>query len=174
VCRALLDLVNAPPSSPVCGLDEAPLHAELRWTTHGALTFDVLSVQRRTDLAPAQLAAPPASALFVSTPPPPSAGEPFLSKDELAALHQPVDVPDSGADPALGLVLVNATDEARIAWLDGAPVAWVAPGARIALHGLQRGRYQVAWRTFLGDVTDPPEAVVVPGTSHVGALDGGL
>ena len=176
VCRALLDLVNAPPSSPLCGWEDVPVHADLRWTTHGSLAFDVLSVTRRTDLSPHVLAAPPSGAGFLATPPPPSPGESWLTTSELAALRtQPVDVgPDAGADPALGLVLVNATDELRVAWLDGVPAAWVAPGARIAVPGLLKGRYSIAWRTFLGDITDAPETITVPGTSRIGSEDGGL
>ncbi len=177
VCRALLDLVNAPPSSPLCAWEDVPLHAELRWTTHGSLTWDVVSVARRTDLSPQLLAAPPPTAVFLPTPPPPSLGESWLTGSELAAFRtQAIEVPlgDAGVDPNQGLVLVNATDELRVAWIDGVPVAWVGPGARISVPGFLRGRYQVAWRTFLGDVTDAPELVVVPGTSRVGLLDGGV
>ncbi len=54
VCRLLLDLMNAPPSTAPCVTDEMPLHAELRWTTQGALTFDVTSILRRSDLSPAR------------------------------------------------------------------------------------------------------------------------
>jgi hypothetical protein len=77
-------------------------------------------------------------------------------------------------DAALGLVLVNSTDELRVAWIDGVPVAWVGPGARIAVPGFVRGRYTIAWRTFLGDVLEPPQQITIPGTSRVGPEDGGL
>ena len=33
----------------------------------------------------------------------------------------------------VGLTLLNSTDELRMAWLDGVPAAWVAPGARLVL-----------------------------------------
>jgi hypothetical protein len=175
VCRALLDLVNAPPSTPLCGWDDVPLHADLRWTTRGALAFEVTGIARHTDLSPLALAAPPATAVFLPTPPPPSPGEALLGQTDLAALRtQPVEVPDAGPAPTLGLVLVNSTDELRVAWLDGAPIAWVGPGARIAVPGLVRGRYSLQWRTFLGDVIDSPELVTVPGQSRVGVEDGGL
>ncbi len=175
LCRALLDLVNAPPSTPLCGWEDVPLHAELRWTTRGALGFEVTSITRHTDLSPLVLAAPPATAAFLPTPPPPSAGEALLGQNDLAALRtQPVEVPDAGADAALGLVLINSTDELRVAWLDGVPVAWVGPGARLAIPGLVRGRYTLAWRTFLGDVLEPPQPITIPGTNRVGPEDGGL
>lgn len=175
VCRALLDLVNAPPSTPLCGWEEVPLRAELRWTTRGALGFDVVSITRHTDVSPLSVAAPPPSAAFLPAPPPPSQGEPFLGQNDLAAFRtQPVDVPDAGVESALGLVLVNSTDELRVAWIDGVPVAWVGPGARIAVPGFVRGRYTIAWRTFLGDVLEPPQQITIPGTSRVGPEDGGL
>jgi hypothetical protein len=70
-------------------------------------------------------------------------------------------------------VLVNSTDELRFAWVDGVAVAWVAPGARVALPMLLRGRYGVQWRTFLGDAFDASQIVAVPGTSEAGLADGG-
>ena len=60
-----------------------------------------------------------------------------------------------------------------MAWLDGAPIAWVAPGAQLGLPGLLRGRYGFAWRTFLGDAYDAPTTINVPGARVVGVLDGG-
>jgi hypothetical protein len=68
---------------------------------------------------------------------------------------------------------VNSTDELRFAWLDGVPVAWLAPGARETIATLLRGRYTLAWRTFLGDVADPVQTIVVPSTNDLGAPDAG-
>jgi hypothetical protein len=94
---------------------------------------------------------------------------------DLAAFRTaPVDVPPAATrdaqppPPESGLALVNASDELRVAWIDGAPAAWIAPGARLALPSVVRGRYTVQWRTFLGDAWEPPETIVVPGTSEVG------
>ncbi len=176
VCRLLLDLMSAYPGAAVCGTDEVPLHAELRWTTQGSLTFDVTSATRRLDLSASDLAAPPSSAVFTSAPPPPAAGEVRLSRAELAAFRTgPVDTPfapskDAQApNPEAGLLVANSTDELRVVWLDGVPVAWVAPGGRELLPSLQRGRYLLQWRTFLGDAWEAPEAIAVPGASDVGA-----
>jgi hypothetical protein len=192
VCRALLDLVSAAPSTPLCGTDEVPLRAELRWTTSGegarapeasgSLTFEVVDVTRRLDLSPSQLAAPPAGFGFVSAPLPSPPSSVLLSRVELAAFRTaPVDVPAATAPgdaqaPKLesGLALFNATDELRFVWLDGVPVAWLAPGAREHLPSLVRGRYIVEWRTALGDAIDAPQTVVVPGASATGATDGGV
>jgi hypothetical protein len=61
----------------------------------------------------------------------------------------------------------------RFVSLDGAPVAWVAPGARVELPPISKGRYAVEWRTFFGDAADPPVNTTVPGTSEAGVLDAG-
>jgi hypothetical protein len=176
VCRMLLDLVNAPPSTRACSVDEMPVHAELRWTTQGVLAFDVTSIARRLDLAAQDLAAPPGSATFAPGPPPAAAGEALLSKGDLASFRSaPVDVPPAlsrdaqEAPPETGLLLLNSSDELRVAWIDGAAAAWVAPGGREWLGSLVRGRYVVQSRTFLGDAWGPPRTVVVPGTSDLSA-----
>jgi hypothetical protein len=179
LCRALLDLMSGAPSTPLCGPDDVPVHAELRWTTRGSLTFDVVSAAVRTDLPTALLATPPVQFAFVGAPPPPIGSALLLSRGDLAAFRSSaVDAPGGGRDaqapPAdSGLVLVNSTDELRFAWIDGAAVAWVAPGGRLPMTMLLRGRYNVQWRTFLGDAFDASQLVVVPGTSEVGFPDAG-
>jgi hypothetical protein len=171
VCRMLLDLMGASPSTAACEPDEVPLHAELRWTTQGALTFDATSVTRRWDLVAQDLAAPPSTLGFTPAPPPYPPAELLLQRSELAAFRTgPVDLPPApareGQDP--GLTLLNSTDELRVAWIDGVPAAWLAPGARMSLATLVRGRYAVQWRTALGDAWEPAQLVVAPGTSEVG------
>jgi hypothetical protein len=180
VCRLLLDLMSAPPAAVPCTSDEIPLHAELRWMTRGGLTFDVTALARRTDLPLQDLAAPPPSAGFVPGPPMRMPAEAMLSRADLASFRSaPVDVPAPGQHdarapaPDTGLVLVNSTDELRVAWLDGVPVAWVAPGAQESLPTLVHGRYVLQWRTFLGDAWDPPETVTVPGVNEAGGSDSG-
>ncbi len=174
VCRFLLDLMSAAPSTTICGIDEMPLHAELRWTTQGGLSFDVTSITRRTDLIAQDLAAPPGSLAFAPSPPPESATETLLPRGELGSFRTvPVDVPaaaprDPRDGPEIGLTLINSTDELRVAWLDGIPVAWAMPGARLTLSTLTRGRYALQWRTFLGDSWEPPAMIVVPGVSEAG------
>ena len=175
VCRWLLDLMSAHPGASVCATDEVPLHAELRWTTQGSLFFDVTSTSRRTDLPVSELAAPPYTAAFSMSPPPLPPGETLLSKSELTAFRTaPVETAASGPRdaqapaPETGLLLLDSADELRVAWLDGVPVAWVAPGGRELLPSLQRGRYVLQWRTFLGDGWETPETIAVPGTSEIG------
>jgi hypothetical protein len=172
ICRLLLDLMSASPSTAACDTDEVPLHVELRWTTQGSLTFDVTSITRRLDLVAQDLEAPPASLDFAASAPPQIPADTLVQRNELASFRTvPVDLPPApardGQDP-LGLTLLNSTDELRVAWVDGVPVAWASPGARVVLSSLARGRYVVQWRTFLGDAWEPAAAVVVPGMSEAG------
>ena len=124
-----------------------------------------------------QLAAPPANVLFTTTPLPFEAGHALLGPTDLATLRtSAVDVPlpDGGAASAdRSLVLVNATDELRLAWLDGIATAWLSPGESLRVLGLTRGRYSIQWRTFLGDAVEAPQPVVVPGSSKMGDADSG-
>src|SRR5690606_36398405 len=96
---------------------------------------------------------------------------PMLDADQLTALrsaHADVpSVPDVADDE---LAIHNATIGLKVLFLDGVPVAWAGPGARGALRGLRRGRYVAQWRTFLGDVVEPPTPVTVPGFATVGEV----
>ena len=168
VVRALLDLMNAPPQVEVIGADELPLHAELHWSTRGAIFFDVTSITKRADLPPQSLAVPPFGAAFVTGPLAPLAGELRVDAKELQAIHTgPVDVgPEGAGTPSGSLLLVNTADTPRFAWIDGAPVAWVAPEGRLELAGLPRGRYEVEWRNFLDDDGLPAKTRIVPATAE--------
>jgi hypothetical protein len=178
VCRLLLDLMSAPPSTSACGIDEVPLHAELRWMTRGTLTFDVAGVVRRGDIQVTDLAVPPATTSFTADAPPSAGAETLLTRADLVAFRSaPIDLPpqvnrDAEMAPGdTGLLLVNSSDELRVAWVDGVPLAWVGPGERMVIPSLQRGRYMLQWRTFLGDAWEQPETVLVPGSSEVGRAD---
>ncbi len=174
--RALLDLMSAPPSTPLVLTDEIPLHAELKWTTRGGLTYDALSLSKRADLPLSALTVPPSAATFTTDALPRQASGMFMTAVEIATLHtavvevgpQPLPPGDTHATLTLG----NATDELRVAWIDGVPAAWVAPRGRADLPGLFRGRYQLEWRTYLGDAAEIPTTVIAPGASELGA-DGG-
>jgi hypothetical protein len=173
LCRLLLDLMNAPPSTAACSADELPLRAELRWVGHGALGFELTGVLRRLEMPSAPLQVPPAAATFAQDPLPAAGVQSMLAEPALAALRTgPVDVPPDPSGHQM-LFVVNATNQLRVLHLDGVPVAWAAPGARDPLPGLVRGRYIAQWRTFLGDAVEPAASVTVPGTARVGAVDGG-
>jgi hypothetical protein len=174
LCRMLLDLANGPATTPVCAQDELPLRAELRWASHGTLGFEVTGVLRKSDVPGTSLVAPPPSASFGEPPSPRNGLQGLLSQQELGALRSaPVDVPAGPMPAGDGLLVANNTDQVRALFLDGVPVAWVAPGGKDGLYGLTRGRYIAQWRTFLGDVVEPATTLVVPGVSVVGAGAGG-
>jgi hypothetical protein len=177
LCRLLLDLMNAPPSTPVCTPDDVPLHVEWKWVAKGGLVFETSSLVRRGDLAPALFAAPPSSASFALPALPELGAQVLVEPAELGAFRTgPADIPGlapDGGSPGPGLGLANASDLLRFAWVDGAPVAWVAPGGHLSLPSLDRGRYGFAWRTFLGDAFDAPTTINVPGAMVAGAGDAG-
>lgn len=174
LCRFLLDLMNAPPQTPLCAQDELPMRADLRWTNRGSLGFDVTGVLRKTDLAMTPLLVPPANAELATEPLALGVGV-MLTPTELAAFRSgPIDLvppPPPGSD---GLLVVNGSVQLRMLYLDGVPIAWVGPGARETIGGLVRGRYVAQWRTFLGDALEPPINVTVPGAAQIGVPDAGV
>jgi hypothetical protein len=60
----------------------------------------------------------------------------------------------------------------RYAALDGVPVAWLAPGARINVPA-PRGHYLLQWRTFFGDELSAVESIPIPSVHTLGGLDAG-
>jgi hypothetical protein len=179
LCRSLLELISAPMSTPLCSEGDVPLRAELRWTTPpaatpglslkgriaGAITFEVISIVHRTDIAASSLATPPPQAAFLEAPFPFEGARLLLGRGELAALR--------GAGAEASLTLVNSTDELRFVWLDGTAMAWVAPGSRLTVPGLVASRYVLQWRTFLADAIEPAQTVNLPATSDLGATEWG-
>ena len=134
--RALLNLMSVAPQTMVVAADELPLHGELHWPSRGALFFDVTSIAKRNDLGASAMAVPPSFAAFTMGPLPPTAGEVRVDAKDLSGIH--ATTPESGS-----LVLMNAHETPRFAWIDGAPIAWVAPEGRVELASLPRGRYQL-------------------------------
>ena len=176
LCRMLLDLMNAPPSTALCGDGEFPLRAELRWTMRGSIAFEVTGVLKRekVELPTSSLLVPPPSAMFAGGLFPIAGVQASLSPPDLAAFRNgPVEMPSVPHGNGDGLVVFNASDQVRVLHVDGIPVAWVAPGAKDVLSGLQRGRYIVQLRTFLGDSFEPPVTQTVPGLVQLGGTDAG-
>jgi hypothetical protein len=172
----LLDLMNAAPSTPLCGDGEFPLRAELRWTMRGSIAFEVTGVLKRekVDVAMTSLLVPPPSAMFAVGPFGVAGVQAALTPPELAAFRTgPVEMPAVPHGNGDGLVVANASDQVRVLHVDGIPVAWVAPGAKDVLSGLQRGRYIVQLRTFLGDSFEQPVSQTVPGLVQLGGSDAG-
>jgi hypothetical protein len=182
VCRMLLDLMSAGPTTPVCVDGDVPLHVELKWSAQpahagtpgrisGVTTFDAVSLLRRTDVLSSSFLTPPPSATFVRTGEAVSGSHVFLAKADLAALRiAGTDPAHPGEGAAAVLSLHNSTDELRYVWLDGVPLAWLAPGGRLDVGGVPHARATVQWRTFLGDAIDPGLTVSLP--TLVDALGG--
>jgi hypothetical protein len=176
LCRMLLDLLNAPPSTALCGDSEIPMRAELRWTGKGSIAFEVTGVLKKTDMAMTGLLVPPSSATFVTTPLPSAGIVAVLAPAELGAFRtNAVEIPPSATTiQGDALVVHNATDQLRVLHIDGVPIAWAAPGARDVVPGFLRGRYVAQWRTFLGESFEAPVAQPIPGLAQIGAADAGV
>jgi len=187
LCRLLLDLMNAPPGTPMCAFDEVPVRVELRWANQGSMIFELTGALKRNDVPISSLLVPPSTATYASAPLTAMGVTPMLSQQELAALHTvDVDVVPPPTTPALPvapatatvppappaepvLTIVNTSVELRVLYLDGVAALWAAPNARGELRGLHRGRYVAQWRTFLGESVEQAVTQSVPGLSQVGA-----
>lgn len=164
LCRLLLDLANALPRTPACALEDVPLYAEFRWSTQGTFVVEATSFARRPDVLGGSLLTPPPQAAPSNELFPRERAGRMLSPQELRALRH--GEPTSTAI----LELSNPTTALSVAWLDGLPVAWVGAYGQLALDGLAPGRYQLVWRSALGDVTSTPETVTAPGAAALGGL----
>ncbi len=166
LCFMLLDWLAAMPNETVCKVDEIPAYADFRWSTRGGILFEIDSLERRSDST--SLEVPPARARFEAQAPAPLTFSLLLTRVELAALHNvAVEVPREASDAAVaqaeGLQVTNNSDELRVFFLEGVPVAWLRPGAQLVVPALLHGRYVAEWRTFLGEVRAEAKSVVVPG-----------
>jgi hypothetical protein len=177
LCRFLSELIALDPQTAPCAIDEVPLRAQFTWPRAGGVVFEAIAVGEKAELSSSDLAVPPAGSEFTPASQPPDGGAVFLSSDELAAFRvraAEVAPPPAAGAPRDGLLVHNATDVARYFFLDGVPAAWVDPGRDQLVLGPPRGRYQVQWRTFLGESSDPPIIVEVPSRISIGAgADGG-
>lgn len=176
LCRMLLDLMNAPPSTVLCGEGELPVRAELRWTPRGSIAFELTgTLKREKELPLTALLVPPSGAAFEAAPLTAAGVHATLSPPEITALRTgPVDSPPGAHGNTEGLVVANGTDQLRVLHIDGIAVAWAAPGAKDLVPGFQRGRYIVQSRTFLGETFEPPSMQTVPGVAQLGPGDGGV
>lgn len=176
LCRFLSEIIALDPALAPCNSDEVPLRAQFAWPRGGGVTFEVHAVSEKAELAPSQLLVPPANTDFAPGNAPPDAGAIFLTSDELAAFRTRANevTPLATGAPRDGLLVHNATDVARYLFLDAIPVAWVDPSRDQLILGPPRGRYQLQWRTFLGESSDPPLVVDLPARVAIGApQDGG-
>lgn len=172
LCRTLLELAALDPRSGVCEREVVPIRAHLAWPTGPGIVFEVNEVKKRSDLPLAELLVPPANGAVRDAPLPAAPSGLLVSREEAATFRtravEPTPAAPTVRAPTDSLLLRNATELLRYATVDGVPVAFVAPGGEQAVTGLPRGRYNVQWRTFLGDAVEPPTLLEVPGRSAVG------
>jgi hypothetical protein len=170
LCRLLIELVAADPTSAVCNDGLTPVRAEYHWAHGGRLQFEVSAIMRRQDLPFGLLFVPPAGADFKPGELPPQAAGVLLTKNELASFRtKPVNGEAPAKDaPGEGLVAENRTDSLRYVLIDGVPAAWLLPHSEQFLIGPLPGRYSVSWRDFLGANVDPGRVVTFPARARVG------
>jgi hypothetical protein len=174
LCRLLVELIAADPLGAPCSPEDVPLRAEYRFPQGAGIVFEVSTIGDRPALTSVQLGVPPQASSFVTVGLP-TAASVLLSREALASMRQrPIDLgpPPPGAPPD-GILAQNGTDMLRMLFVDSVPVATVAPGRIERIEGLVHGRYQIQWRTFLGDTTEPPQTIEVPARTSIGLGDAG-
>jgi hypothetical protein len=172
LCRLLVELISAEPSTPACSDDLLPLRAEYQWREGGKLAFEVTTITRRAELPYGLLYVPPAAAEPKVGELPPATTGVLLSRDDLARVRvKPVlAVPPKDA-PGEGVLAVNRTDTLRYLLLDGLPIAWVVPRSERYVIGPPHGRYSVSWRDFFGSALEPAKTVQLPARLVIGRSD---
>jgi hypothetical protein len=178
LCRLLVELVGAEPSTRSCDAGLLPLRAEYRWAGGGRLDFEVKAISRRQDLPLGNLFVPPAGALFKVGELPPQADGVLLTREDLANLRSRAILPTTPAGPGApgeGFTVVNRGDTLAYVLLDGIAVSWVRPHAEQYLIGTKPGPYAVSFRDFLGAevvparTTELPARIVLGGEPDAGA-----
>ena len=170
-CRFLSEIIALDPSTVPCSGDDVPLRAQFTGPRGGGILFEATALSEKAELSPTQLLVPPAEAEFSPGSPPPDPGSIFLTSAELAAFRTrapEVVAPLLAGAPREGLLVHNATDLPRYLFLDAVLVGWIEPNRDQLVTGPLRGRYQLHWRTFLGDFIDPPIIVDLPARVGIG------
>lgn len=171
LCRFLMELISAEPSTPACARDWVPLTAEFVWAQGGRLHFEVTSLQNREDLPLDQISVPPVGAKFAAGRLPPQPTAVFLSPEMLGAFRARPRLPQTPGDdaPQEGLLADNQTDTLKYILVDGVPVAWVRPKHERNVTGLKAGQYSIGWRDFLGMDVTSAEVVQLPARVSIGS-----
>lgn len=174
-CRWFAEMAGVHPSTRACAEPELVLAADFWWSEAGGVTFEVTSLERRTDLPPADFVVPPVGAAYEPSGLPAAEGV-FFAREKLGELRRdsPSPAKPAGPDaPAEGLLALNQSDRLLYLLLDGVPVLAAPPWGQRYLLGLRPGRYGVQWRSFLGDMVEPAREIDLPARVIYGALDGG-
>lgn len=163
LCRAMVELVGIDPASSECKPEEVPLHATIQWKNGGGFDLEVSSVERRTDLGPGEILVPPPNSELSEDSLPGSDDGVLFNQAELRAFRtKAVEAPRTPDAPVEGVIVDNRHDYPLTLLLDGVPVVTVPPLEKRLLLGMLPGRYNIQWRTFLGDHVLPAETVDIP------------
>jgi hypothetical protein len=173
LCRMLVELSGVEPDNSICNGELLPLHAQLTNAPGGKLGFFVTSLGKKQEFALSAIQVPPEHATFQSSGLPiPTGGA--VSRALLSSLRYRAAAPSAPSSstavltPSTGLVAVNRALSLRALIVDGIAVAWLAPGAEIALPELRNGQYAIAWRDFFGTFVEPSRNVVLPARVTLG------
>jgi hypothetical protein len=174
LCRFLVELVGADPSTEACRAERVPLSAHYRWAPSGSFSFVATSIVERKELPIGYVYVPPAGATFSQGQLPPSTSGVFLNRDTLTKFrtHGVRVAPPSARAPGEGITAVNHTTTLQYVLLDGVPIAWVRPRSQQYVIGPPSGRYSVAWRDFFGTALTAPTPTELPALVQLGLEDG--
>lgn len=164
LCRSLVEIAGIDPSTSECKPEEIALFASIDWIDGGGIDFEGTSLERRTDLSPGEALVPPPGAEATTEGLPEAPDGVYLTQTELAAFRsKPIpDIKPGPGAPADGFIAENGRDYLMMLWLDGVPVAGIAPQSQRYVIGPLKGRYVVEWRTFLGEHVEEPVTVEIP------------
>lgn len=170
LCRLLVEIVGAEPTTEACRPERIPLLAQYRWSASGKISFSATTLVERKDIPYGYLNVPPSGATFTPGDLPPSASGVFLSREDLAKFRsRPVRAgPSSPKAPGEGLMAENLTSALVYVLLDGVPVAWVRPREQQYVIGPQAGRYSISFRDFFGTEAPPPTSTDLPALVRFG------
>lgn len=178
LCRLLVEVAGATPSSNMCTDGRVPLRASYRWEGPDGgsrgVSFEVTGFERRTDLEWRDFHMRPTGAKFVRAGLPSREGL-FFDADELRSFRKGPGATPNPPDPRApeeGMVASNRSDRVLYLWVDGVPVATVDPWAEQAITGLLPGRYRVQWRSFLDDFVEEPSEHDLPARVRHGSAEG--
>jgi hypothetical protein len=182
LCRALVEMGGVDPKTPACVPGEVPIAASYAWQEGGGISFEATTVVRRIDLPPGEMVVPPPGAQHVTEGLPAAPDGIFLTREQLAAFRSTALPASPQADrtaPAEGFIAANHSDMLMYLLVDGVPSVAVPASAERYVIGPQRGKYSLAWRSFLGDRVQPAKMIELPARiaygqiADAGAPDGG-
>jgi len=168
-CRLLVELAGIDPSTQVCATEEVALSAHYVWPASDGesrgVAFEAEQITRKPELRAARFLLPPAQARIVSAGLPTPRHGVFFSAEELARFRTEAEAdPVTPSTPKQGLAANNRSDLTMWLLLDGARIATVRPWTEALVRGPRAGRYNIQWRTFLGEVVAEAAEKDLPGS----------